>query len=76
MLQLRARRSNTWVETTGDVRIDPDQVTKRGHVYYKPDLTDLVAAKAPYELRFLVQDSAGDIVLFPNADAEIFEVYL
>jgi hypothetical protein len=40
-----------------------------GTVYYKPGASDLLASKSPYRIKFEVTDGAGDIVYFPNGDA-------
>lgn len=40
-----------------------------GTVYYKPGASDLLASKSPYRIKFVVTDGAGDVVTFPNADA-------
>lgn len=46
-----------------------------GHVRFAPCTScQFKAANSPYTMRFRVQDSAGTVVFFPNADAIYLKV--
>jgi hypothetical protein len=67
-LKLRPVASNAYVDTIGDVNIDPAQEgAGKGMVTFKPDADDFKASKSPYSLRWEVTDSDGNTVYFPNS---------
>lgn len=71
-LVLRNKNGGT-VDTSGDVTQDVDPTT--GKVYYKPDSTDFKATLSPYTVHWKVEDGAGDIVFFPNGEADTIVVH-
>lgn len=67
-LLARGLTQATYVDAVGDVRVDADQVTKKGHVYWKPDAADLPYVQSPYAARFKVVDGLGDVLFVPNGE--------
>lgn len=76
LLRPWARTSGAFVEATGDVRVAQlTDVLASGQVYYKPDASDLSAAVGQYAAKWRVTDGNGDVVYFPNAEADLIVVY-
>ncbi len=67
------KKTGATVDTAGDVRLDA--VTTTGKVYYKPDADDFKAQFSPYTVHWRVEDGAGDIVFFPNGEADTIVVH-
>ena len=75
-LMLRGKGLNVFIPASGQITVDPDQVTNRGHVYYKPGATDWRADRTPYAVKWELTDGAGDIVFVPNGEADTVNVFL
>lgn len=65
-------KDGTAVTTTGNITVF-DAVN--GKVRYRPDATDLVAAKSPYTMHWKVTDGASRDVFFPNGAADVLKVH-
>lgn len=65
------------VTVTGTTRKDSDQTgSGKGKVYYKPGAADLQKALSPYKIRWKATDGAGDVVYYPDGEADTIEVFL
>ena len=73
-LKLRSTASSTYYDTAGDVRIDADQTTNRGKVYFKPDAEDFNKPGTRFFLKWKVTDGNNDIVHFPEDEADYIDV--
>jgi hypothetical protein len=75
-LLLRGKGMPQFIPVSGQIQIDPDQseLGNRGQVYYKPAATDFRWDKSPYACHWEVTDQAGDVVFFPNGEADTIGV--
>lgn len=67
-------KPGTPVTLGGTTRVDSDQVTNPGAVYYKPAATDMKAKFSPYTIHWKVVDGSGNVVFFPNTSADTINV--
>lgn len=74
-LKLRSTASSSYVDTIGDVRVDPDQVANPGHVYFQPDAEDFDANKSPYWARFEITDGQGGKAYVPSEEPSKIVVF-
>lgn len=75
VLQIRGHGLEEYVDTDGDVEVDPDQVTNIGQFSFDPDAADFEHGHSPYTFRLKVTDSDGKIAYFPNGEADLIRVF-
>jgi hypothetical protein len=68
-LRLRPVQGTVYSDTVGDVRVEADQTTKPGQVYFKPDANDFSARKSPYSVRWQLVDASNNTRYIPNSKA-------
>jgi len=65
--EIRGRSQSNYINTVGDVVVDPDQGANPGQWSLDPDPTDFTYALSPYSIRLKVVDGAGKVAYFPSA---------
>lgn len=77
-LIIRSVKTGALITTTDRTRVDADQTTNTGHVFYTPeeaDFAERATLGSYYTFRWKVIDGAGDIVFFPNGEADVIRVF-
>lgn len=56
--------------SSGQIRMDPDQVAHKGDVYFTPTTNTFANSSSPYSMHWKLTDGASAVVFFPNGEAD------